>query len=123
MYPHIMKKLAFPIKKGTYTQIKEFETIINYGIYRCKIEGNKLFVTNKSNYYTHFDIQNAIKLNCKIELIMDEQANALIYDNTCRANNLFFHYVEEVFKWKKKRTRNEKKYLIYYGEHYVKKNK
>ena len=115
MYSHIMKKLAFPIKKGTYTQIKEFETIINYGIYRCKIEGNKLFVTNKSNYYTHFDIQNAIKLNCKIELIIDEQANALIYDNTCRANNLFFHYVEEVFKWKKEEPEMKKILNILWG--------
>ena len=99
-----MKKIAFPIKKGTFTHIKQLDKIINYGIYRCNIEENKLFVTNKSNYYTHFDIQNAIKLGCKVELIIDEQANALIYDSTCRANNLFFHFVEDIYKWKQEES-------------------
>ena len=40
-------------------------------------------------------------MNCKIKLIQDGQANALIYDSSKRAGNLFFDFVEDTYKWKK----------------------
>jgi hypothetical protein len=87
-YPSIMSDshFTFPIKKGEFSQIKEFkEEFINYGIYRCIIERSgdedtdKLFRFNKTNYYSHFDINTARQLKLNIKLIIDSEANALLY--------------------------------------------
>lgn len=86
-YSSIMRKscFRFPVKQGDFTKITEFGDIIPYGIYRCVIEQNtdykmnRMFKFNHFNKYTHSDIKIARSLNLTVNLIIDDEANALIY--------------------------------------------
>jgi hypothetical protein len=77
-------KFTFPVKVGEFKMLTELPNELNYGIYRCNIEPsldenvNKLFKFNSKNYYTHYDIQLARKLNLSVYLMLDE-TNALLY--------------------------------------------
>ena len=54
------------------------------------------------NFYTHYDISNAIRLKFKIDLIQDGQANALLYDTTARVkgDHTFGKTIEYLFNLK-----------------------
>jgi hypothetical protein len=86
-YPSILKHSGFkiPVKQGDFQRITEITDIIPYGIYRCVIKrsGNyhtdKLFKFNSLNKYTHTDIYVARKLKLDVGLIIDDEANCLLY--------------------------------------------
>jgi len=110
-YPSLMntKHTQYPIKKGEFKRLSnnEFEEyiknlIVKYGIYRCKISEHYLFRNNPNNFYTHADIQLAKYLNLKIELIIDDKPNALIYDDNklIRRNILFGEFIDIVYPLK-----------------------
>lgn len=72
--------LYVPTCEGEYKTLKALPAILPCGIYRCEVEGeHKLFHTNPTNHYTHFDLYTAQELKLKITLIEDSQPNALIY--------------------------------------------
>jgi hypothetical protein len=76
---------TFPVKQGKFSHITELPEILSYGIYRCIISPchneqiNKLFRFNKLHYYTHIDINLARNLGLNIQLINDDNSNALLY--------------------------------------------
>ena len=107
------KNFMFPIKAGKFSTITndEITSYAPYGIFRCVISNddkynnlNKLFRFNKLNYYTHYDISNAIRLKFKVDLIQDGQANALLYDASTRVkgDHTFGKTVDYLFDLKQK---------------------
>ena len=100
-YPCLLSSdhFTFPVKQGEFKVLSELPDILSYGIYHCCIQpsGNenqdKLFRFNSKNYYTHYDIQLARKLNLEINLIDDEQANALVYVKDRGNGSVYFRQV------------------------------
>ena len=100
------KSFYIPIKAGEFLlvdndSIKDFA---RYGIYRCIITSSdkskdKLFRFNSCNYYTHYDINHALKLGFKIDIIQDGQVNFLYYDGDKRicGDKLFKPIVDYLF--------------------------
>ena len=98
-YPAAMsdRNFTFPIKQGEFKQITEFpEKFVSYGIYRCVIERSgdenvdKLFRFNRLNFYTHYDITTAKHLHLIVNLIVDDEANALLYSKDRLNGNKVF---------------------------------
>ena len=101
-----------PLKSGEFKKFSkdEFDKLeyFTYGIYRVKIDKsedeniNRLFRFNNLNYYTHINITDAKKFGLKINLIEDEQANALMYsrDKCLRADQIFKRFVDSLFEFK-----------------------
>ena len=83
MYSHVMCSYSFPLQEGKFHRLDILEDSIKYGIYRCNVSNadKRLFKTNKFNFYTHIDLKRARELKYDIELIHDEQPNALIYQS------------------------------------------
>ena len=115
-YPHIMQKntSTFPIKSGIFQTVKEIE-INKYGIYRCKITATdnkpyKFFVYNKSNYYSHLDVEVAQTYGLNVELICDGKPNFLYYpkENLINGSILFKKYVDELYKLKQDKIKGSK---------------
>jgi hypothetical protein len=84
--------------------------IIYYGMYHAIVYKsdddsiNNLFVFAKNNFYTHFDLRCAQKLNLRIELIQDGAWNAYIYPNdtlTIRGDYYFGNFVSTLYELKK----------------------
>lgn len=116
-FPSIMKsQMCFPIKQGEFKQITEFSKYVDYGIYRCVVNRsdnpniNKLFVFNRRNFYTHIDVRRAQQLNLSIELIQDDQVNALIYsrDKVITGYELFRSFVDYMFELKDQNVKGSK---------------
>ena len=112
-YPSILKSVfMIPLKSGEFKKFSkdEFDKLeyFTYGIYRVKIDKsedeniNRLFRFNNLNYYTHINITDAKKIGLKINLIEDEQANALMYsrDKCLRADQIFKRFVDSLFEFK-----------------------
>jgi len=112
-YPNILRKSCFriPMKQGKFSTINEFHDVISFGIYRVIIYKSnnknidKLFRFNSLNKYTHTDIYTARKLNLRIELIKDEEANALLYGSgTCTTSSVMFkNMVTILYELKRKK--------------------
>ena len=109
-YPNAMRNTGFsvPMKQGDFSRIAEFPEFIAFGIYRCIIKksGNKhtdkLFRFNKTNKYTHIDIANAKQLGLKVTLIIDDEANCLLYGGGKRINGsrLFKSFIDFLYPMK-----------------------
>jgi len=119
MYPSLYSAaLAFPIKGGAFTNLKELADNVPVGIYRCEIEetddSHKLFRYNKTNYYTNVDIKLARALKLKINLIQDNSANALIYKRSCLVlgSQLFKQYVDLLYPIKEAGMKRAKTLLV-----------
>jgi len=116
-YPNVMSKYSFPMRQGKFKRLTEFdENFIGYGIYRCIIKNTnyKLFRTNNINYYTHIDIRRAFQLGFDIELIQDDEPNALLYTGAgCKAHGsvLFKEYFNKIYELKQQRVPHAKKLL------------
>jgi hypothetical protein len=90
-YPNMLLKLNLATKQGKRKKLKQLDfNNIQYGIYKVKITTDdkrflKLFMFSKDNYYTHYSLRFANKhkdtFNVKMELIIDDKFNALIYDD------------------------------------------
>jgi hypothetical protein len=116
---------CIPMKKGKFATItqKEMDEKIakkhtpKYGIYNCKISSvtqsnYDLFGFNKHNQYTHEDIELAILLGLKIEVI-EKENNAYIYDKSdlVPMKHIFTDYIEYCFELKKERVPYSKELL------------
>lgn len=114
-YSHYLSSKAFalPIKAGVFVEGEQFAIadagFAPYGIYRCIITStdeakNKLFRFNPLNYYTHHDINNALKLGFKCDLIKDGQANCLHYyfDARIAGDKVFGTVIDYLFHLKRK---------------------
>jgi hypothetical protein len=109
-YPNAMRNTGFsvPMKQGDFSRITEFPEFITFGIYRCIIKksGNKhtdkLFRFNKTNKYSHIDIANAKQLGLKVTLILDDEANCLLYGGGKRINGsrLFKSFIDFLYPMK-----------------------
>jgi hypothetical protein len=120
-YPSFLKSTSFgiPMKQGTFTKVDNFDKIIPYGIYRAKISRsedeniNKLFRFNKLDYYTHYDIYTAREMGLQIQLIDDDQANALLYDGKSRtmACSIFNGLIDLLYKLKQEKVTYSKPLL------------
>ena len=121
LYPHLMTLTTskFPIKRGEFQQLKEFDLYFQFGIYRCIIEKsnnpniNKLFKFNKSNYYTSVSLNHAKSLGLNITLIHDSQPNFLYYsgDKTIKFSEVFDPFVKFMFDLKEKGIEKSKTIL------------
>lgn len=99
-YPSVLISSSFkiPFKQGRFTKLTELTDILEYGIYRAVItrsndyHTDKLFRFNNRNKYTHYDIYAARKLGLDIKLILDDQANALLYSgkDMCKTASVLF---------------------------------
>lgn len=97
-YPSILNSPNFtiPTGRGEFKTLskEDFESIkfLQYGIYRCVIKKsdddriNMLFRFNNFDKYTHISINHARLLGLEVEIIVDENFNALIYDGKLRKN-------------------------------------
>jgi hypothetical protein len=91
-YPNLMssKEFQFPIKEGTEMILTELPKKLKYGIYKIKFDINTItnnfnvvFKIQKSNCYTHYEL-NFIKKKfpeIKFELIQDKKPNCLLYND------------------------------------------
>jgi hypothetical protein len=99
-YPRILGSktdsfsFRFPTKKGKQFKIKKlnFDEPLRFGYYHVMISSDhpdrlKLFSFSKKNVYTNYSLEFAhnqlIEFGFKIELIIDENYNAYLYDNDC----------------------------------------
>jgi hypothetical protein len=98
-YPSILcdETFSFPIRQGVFKTIDKLpENYLTYGIYRCYISRSnnemidRLFRFNNTNYYTHADINSAIKLGLEVSLIQDRQANYLCYSEGLANGSKYF---------------------------------
>ena len=96
-----------PIKKGILKTIEALPEKLEYGIYRVKITSYsenifKLFAFNEQNYYTHTDIKFMRELSfsknfdININLIQDNEPNALIYNELIETKTIFIRYVKKL---------------------------
>lgn len=115
-YPNTMTKNFhyFPIKEGEFKIVKSLNNL-EFGIYRCFIDGpkTKFFKYNPMNYYTNIDIDNAIKNNLTVELIQDNKPNALVYtkDKLMNGAFLFKKYVTDLYELKSNGVKGSKDLL------------
>jgi len=91
-YPNLLSNtdLQVPIKEGKRYKIKSLKwDKLRFGIYRVKITSDskrfkKIFSFSKNNYYTHYSLlfayRNQTKFSVSIELIIDGEYNALLWD-------------------------------------------
>lgn len=86
-FPAILGSSTFyiPVKKGEFTTVGQITVDSErprYGLYKCIIGGNSpQFKYNKTNTYSHFDINVAHQLGLPVTVI-DQTPNALLY--SCR---------------------------------------
>lgn len=120
-YPSILSSQTFlvPIKRGTFTKLSNEEIneakYFNPGICRAIITGEvgQVFRKNKLNYYTHYDLTTAKEMGLTIELIDDDQPNALIYgaDQRVSGSKIFKKFIDTLFKLKQDKIEIAKKIL------------
>lgn len=109
-YPSIMiSNISLPVKAGEFVKLKTLPDILNVGIYRCKITNNKningkLFKHSYYNEYTQIELNYYREHNLKIELIQDDQPNALIYtrDKYIKGTEMFKKFVDFMYPLKQK---------------------
>ena len=124
-YPSIMcSTKCIPVKKGKFITMTQEGMDIKikckhtpkYGIYNCKISksnsNSKYFGFIKSHQYTHEDIELAILLGLKIEMINKEN-NAYVYEKDalvpmCR---IFKDYIDYCFELRNQKAPFAKMFL------------
>lgn len=118
-YPFVLSQLniKIPVKEGKFYKLNDDDidyNNISIGIYKGSISNFKpgIFKQNKNDTYTHTDILEAHKLGFKFKLNMDEEYNALIYDNKdcINSSDIFNEYVTYLYDLKKKNIKQ--KYII-----------
>jgi hypothetical protein len=122
MYPSILSNnnVLCPIKRGDFKKFteEEFNNLKFYptGIYRCFIERsedpkiNRLFRFNYFCKYTNISLNHAKDLGLKINIICDDDNNALLYArNKCMTcYEVFKRYCDYLFPLKEKKIKGAK---------------
>ena len=118
MYPFLLsEKTSMPIKQPTFHRLDILPDNLKFGIYRCSIvsqnnKDDKLFFFKASNYYTHQEINRARELGFTIDLIINEQPNAMIYPNHYVKFNNIKDDIEELYKLKQQGVKMAKSILL-----------
>jgi len=103
-YPVILGSFKFqiPTKEGKEYSLTSINlNKLKFGFYRCKVSGQSIkFNFSKDNVYTSTSLEYANSLDLNIELIIDDQPNAYLYDNVIRGNQIFGMWIEKLFKIK-----------------------
>jgi len=111
MYPYLMRKMTWPICKGKFQTIQDFEynnkeiKMVYYGIFKAIVEEKddmkRLFRYNKNGIYTHLDLSRAKALGLNVTL-QKSSPNALIYDSKAKypGETMFGAYIDLLFKIK-----------------------
>jgi hypothetical protein len=111
-YPATLNNTGFsiPIKEGVFKKITELPPIMGYGIYRVIIHKSgdkntdKLFRFNSNNKYTHIDVNNAREIGLKVELIVDDQSNCLLYSKRNNSTVFFRSTINYLYDLKLKKV-------------------
>jgi hypothetical protein len=121
-YAYIMSSSSFkiPMKEGEFQKIDILPEILTYGIYLCIItlSGNekidRYFRLSVDNMYTHIDIYCARLLNLKIELIINDQSNCLLYGagKCVQGSKMFKTIVDKLYKLKSEKVAFSKLMLL-----------
>jgi hypothetical protein len=126
-YPTLMndEDLNIPMTQGKEIFLKKLpkkRNDIKLGIYRVKIECDdenfeKIFNFSKKDTYTNYSLYQAYKykkrFGVKINLIVDDEPNALIYDEYITSKEIFGNWYDTLFKLKQKYPKNKLvKYLL-----------
>lgn len=109
-YPAIMihPKFQVPIKQGCYMKLTELPSYFKYGMYRCQVmpsddeNVNKLFKFNNKDFYTHYDLTLAKKMNMAMKLY--DGVNFYYYERKeCLEYGvkIFGDFVNELYEYKK----------------------
>ena len=111
MYPYLMGKMQWPVGKGEFRTVKDFQynnrgqIFTHYGLFKAKIEkqdnAHKLFRYNSSGIYTHLDLKRAKDLG--LTITFDSLSpNALIYGAKAKIQGqiMFGVYVDFLLKVK-----------------------
>jgi hypothetical protein len=123
-YASIMRSDHFqiPIKEGIFKTItlEVFNELkfFTYGLYHVKVSNSnhKLLVHNENNWYTHIDLNLAIKYKYTLELIEDGEDNHLDYTGKLiNGAKLFRSYIDYIFNFKKAGHKQFKWYLQLHG--------
>lgn len=126
-YPsHYDSNMLTPIGQPTFhtlkqTDLKHFyeELKFEFGLYRANITNpkninhKKYFRIREDNLYLHTDLVHAQEIGLKIELIEDNEVNAMIYDKSViiKSATIFHEYVQYFYELKKKDIKIAKKFL------------
>ena len=122
----MMSTKCIPMKPGAYCTITQayVDALIEkkhtpkYGFYHCKViasadgQINKLFGWNRRQWYTHEDLELAIRLGLNIDVIGDKN-NAYLYDRSSLKplREIFGPYISYVFPLKQQYVPFAKSYL------------
>ena len=110
-YSSILKStFRIPVKKGQFIHLTYDGKVgkrCDYGIYRAIITGDidpRVFRLNRLNYYTHIDMNRAMKLGYHIVYVQDGKPNYLKYtdQDLVHGNSLFGEYVSYFYNLKSK---------------------
>lgn len=107
-FPSIMQSTGFqiPLTQGKFTTITkdEFDQMkfYKYGLYHVKIHDINKYLMNENpdNWYTHTDMNRALELKYKIEIIENGCENALLYDTFINGSKLFGPVIRGLYKHK-----------------------
>lgn len=119
-YPSVISSSKFfiPVKQGTFEKLDKLDcNKLTYGIYRCIIKPTlnyyKVFKLNSKNYYTSIDVKRAYELGYDIELIQDDQPNALKYyrDSVLLGSEVFGKVIQYLFELKQKKVKGAKQII------------
>jgi hypothetical protein len=131
-YPNLLcdEKLRLPTKAGVEKKITEIPADFPYGIYKCKVicsdpNIKKMFAFSPKHTYTSISLNNALFLKNKkkydihIELDLESEYNAWVYEQTIRSNAIFKTWLTSVKRMREKYPNNKlMKYMstsLWYG--------
>ena len=99
-YPSVMIENSFPYTKPEYRIITEKpEFGWGMGLYHAKIHDidKRLMTVAETDWYSSVDLKRADELGYKIELIQDDEFNALQYKKNITGNELFGSYINDMY--------------------------
>ena len=125
-YSNVMtRKFMIPICAPIFHYYEHTQKYFKFGVYRCKIINNTgknlRYVVSEQNqrqHFTHIYLNTCINLGLDIEMIKDNEYNAMIYDESklIKSNDLFGEYVNYFFNLKKEGVKSAKAFLnVLYG--------
>lgn len=138
-YPsHYDSSMLTPIGQPTFSTLKTsdldryYDTLkFDYGIYRATITNPnntnyaKYFKLRCDNMYSHSDLLHAQDIGLKIDLIDDNEVNAMIYDKSVlvKSTKMFHEYVQYFYDLKKRDVKIAKDFLNVFSGAMSKQNK
>lgn len=128
-YPNIMQRnFNIPMTKPNFIHYTHETKFFKDGVYRCRIINNtnktndelryKININHKRTKFNHIYLNTCIEMGLTIEMINDNEHNAMVYDTTknIKCCDLFGKYVEYFYDLKKRGVKSSKLFLnILYG--------